>query len=75
MAHVAREQLGRKSAGTTTELTGSMLMSAVVVAVITFLTLIVADPHRRFHRCGRVLVGRHHDLLGTWLLLIPGEGF
>jgi serine/threonine protein kinase len=75
---VAREQLARKSAGERlTELTGSMLMSALVVAVISFLTLIVA---------GTPIDGSSQmwtsfswtaimSVLGTWLLLIPGKSF
>lgn len=73
---VAREQLRQKPYGERlTELTASMLMSAFVVGVVTFLTLIVAGipidgSTRSWTSYSWIAL---MSLLGTWSLLIPAK--
>lgn len=73
---VAREQLSRKTYGERlTELTGSMLMSAVVVAVVSYLSMIVAGTPvdgstRTLSNFAWISI---MSLLGTWSLLIPAK--
>ncbi len=73
---IAREQLGRKTSGERlTELTGSMLMSAFVVGVVSFLTLIITgtpidNSTQTWASYAWISI---MSLLGTWSLLIPAK--
>jgi hypothetical protein len=76
LQEVAREQLARKSLGERlTELTGSMLMSALVVGVVSFLALIVTETpiNDSVQTWTSFTWLSIVSLLGTWLLLIPAK--